>query len=406
MASHNFHHLYEESLPVDFLKEGERWIQLIADELKKYNPNMNGHGLSPTPANDDFPYWHLKMSYHGNDGKEVNLPYLLILHGGTTPDGIYVVLQSKAGISKAQLDTWLNVINAATLELRKQSAKQFNWEAVIGQVREPGRSEHYSLKSRTTVGALTLRSSGTSYTSIDTNTAPRFNSISFNMTYPIIVTGVATGYDWTEASKEASRNLNNLVGLLSVAWQSTWQIIHSPGPEGTKPLKVPSIGIGIKPMGFPKMWASRQKRVIPKWLPNAFMKLETDEHVANALNTYHEGLLMQVQHPSFALLAFVSSIETIGRKLSIKAGNKKRFIIGIETVAKTKARAKEIADALYKPRSDTTHEARLHGNEDLFGHVGLPSIFNPEPADFFAIGEVSRIKNVSREVLVKQLKKL
>jgi hypothetical protein len=405
MASHNFHHLYKESLTVDFSKEGERWIQLVADELKKHNPGINGHGLSPTSANDDFPYWHLKMNYHGSDGKEISIPYLLILHGGTTPNGVYVVLQSEADISKTQIDMWLDVINAATLELRKQSAKQFKWEAVIGQVREDGRSEHYSLKSRTKLGTLTLRPSGTSYASTDTNTSPRFNSTSINMTYPIIVNGVASGYDWTEASKEASRNLNSLVGLLSIAWKSTWQIIHSPGPEGPEPLKIPKAEIGMQPMFIHKMWGSRHRRVIPKWLPKAFSKIETDEHVANALNTYHQGLLMQRQHPSFALLAFVSSIETIGRKLNRKAGNKKRFIIGIETVTKTKARAKEIADA-YKPRSDTAHEATLHGNEDLFGHVGLPSIFNPEPSDFFAISEVSRIKHVSRKVLLKQLKNL
>lgn len=287
---------------------------------------MNGHGLTPTSADNDFPYWHLKMNFHRNDGKKIDLPYLLILHGGTTPDGIYVALESDQNISEFLIETWLEVVSAATSKLKKQNEKQFKWEAVIGQAHEEGRSEYFSLKSKTTVGGLALRPSGAAYRSLDSNTSPRFNSASFNVTYPIIVNGLANGFDWTEASKEAIRNLNSLVGLLSIAWKSTWQIIHSPGPEGAEPLGVPATGIGIKPMGFHKMWASRQRRVIPKWLPNAFNKIEGDEHVANALNTYHEGLLMQIQHPSFALVAFVSSVETIGRKLNPKAGNKKRFI--------------------------------------------------------------------------------
>ncbi len=405
MASRNFHQLYVKSLLVDYSKEGERWVNFVAEELKKFVPDMNGHGLQSKPADEDFPYWHLKMTFHGNEGKTIDLPYLLILHGGTTPNGVYVVLESETDITKSQIDMWLEVIDKATLELKKQLAKQFKWEAVIGQVRETGRSEHYSLKSKSKIGDLTLRPNRALHTSLDINTAPRFNSSSFNSTYPIIITGTATGYDWTEASKEASRDLNNLVALISIAWKSTWQIIHSPQPQGAKPIKVPKTGIGIQPLHFPAMWAQRHRRTIPKWLPNAFKKINTDEHVLNAINTYHQGLLMEAQHPSFALLAFVSSIETIGRKINRNAGNKKRFILGIETVAKSKTKAKQIADA-YKPRSDTAHEAKLHGNEDLFGHVGLPSIFNPEPSDFFAISEVSRIKQVSRKVLLKQLKQL
>lgn len=406
-----YHDLFSNSLAIDYAKEAERWLELVVEELKKQDSTINGYGLRSGAPTSALPYWHWELTVNTMDEhniqQEVNLPKLLIIPDGNTPSGIYVLLGSTKSITKKEIATWKTAINQASTGLKHQKAQTFKWEAAIAQVREVGGQRgHYSLKSKTVIEGITLRPGRIPYMWHDNSTSPHFNGAAFNYSFPIIIEGTATGLDWQEASRQASKDLNKLVGLISVAWQSTWRIIQSPRPKSADPLKIPSNSPGMPNMQARRMPIPRNRRTIPKWLPPAFKELDGDIATYDALNTYHEGLLMEIEHPSFALIASVSAIEAVGRKvIGRRAGTKQRFVAGLRTVIKTKKKADEVA-AMYSPRSDTAHEAKLHGNENLVGHVSLPSVFNPIPSDMFWISSVLPLRRVACKVLIKQLKQL
>jgi len=400
-----YEELFGKTLPIDYDTQADRWISFIDKVIRQKIPEINGYGISMGSPTDEFGYWHWQLRFNkqvGNMAVTADVPRLLILPTSTKPKSIYVVLGDTKPISNEDKEMWLKVIKKANQQLKRQQTKTFKWEAAIGQQNEPGGNQYVSLRSRTKVGHITVRPGRNSFSFAGSTPMPTFNSGSFSTTYPIIVSGAAVGYDWLEASKQASRDLNKFAELLSIAWKSTWKVIHSPQLIGASPLKIPnrSLGMPIRALRLP-----RTRKSIPKWLIKAFKKVDKNVALSNALKTHHEGLLMQSDHPSFANLAFVSAIETIGRKLAgSRVGNKERFRIGLRTVYS--AKKVKIIEASYSPRSSTTHEAVLHGNESMAGHVGLPSIFNPDPADIFGISEVLKIKTVSSKVLEKQLRLL
>ncbi|HSX42718.1 MAG TPA: hypothetical protein VLF59_01395 [Candidatus Saccharimonadales bacterium] len=402
-----YHDLFGNALAVDYAKEAEHWVEFVVSALKEQDPLINGHSMRGAEPSDTLPYWHWRLAFNpANEQPAIDLPNLIIIPDGNNPSGIYLLLGATGDITAEQIATWTKAINEATVKLKEEETQTFVWEAVIGQIREVGGQQHYSLKSKAEIGGLTVRSGRIPYMSHDESTTPRFNSSAFNFSFPIIVEGTATGLDWQEASKQASRDLNKLVGLISVAWQSTWKILHSPGPQGTTPIKIPTGSIGMPNSHARHMQIPRKRKTVPNWLPAAFSNIDNDEAVLDALNMYHEGLLMELEHPSFALLAYVASIEAIGRKLlGKKAPNKKRFIAGLKTVIRTKKKVDEVA-ATYSPRSSTAHEAKLHGNENLFGYVAMPSVFNPAPSDMFWLTHMRRLRHVSCKALTKQLKGL
>lgn len=405
-----YHDLFGSSLAVDYAKEAERWIGFAVEHLKKHDQTINGHGLTSITPTAAMPYWHWRLTLNAMDEqnrqKEVALPKLLIIPDNNTPSGIYLLLGDTKSITSDHIKIWTKAISQASVALKNEKLQTFAWEAAIGQLRENGGQQHYSLKSKVKVKDLKLRPGRAPYMWLDNNTTPHFNGSAFNYSFPIIVEGTATGLDWQEASKQASRDLNKLVGLISVAWQSTWKVIQSPQPKGAIPLKIPVASPGMPSIRARHMQIPRKRRTIPSWLPRAFEEIDKDEAVYDALNMYHEGLLMELEHPSFALLADVASIEAIGRKLlGRKAGNKRRFIAALKTVVRTKKKVNEIADA-YSPRSSTAHEAKLHANENLFGYVSMPSAFDPSPSDMFWLTHVRRLRRVAGKVLTKQLKQL
>jgi hypothetical protein len=406
----NYHILFEEPLNIDYAKEAERWVDLIIQYLKEHDQTISGHSLMSVAPTTCMPYFRWQLTINVTDGQarqqEANLPRVLIVPGSTSTD-IHILLGANRPILRSEISLWMDVINKATTDLQSTQPRLFTWEAAIGQLRENGRHQRYSLRSKSVVGDLTLRPGRILYMWPDSSATPRFGDSTFNYSFPIIIEGAASGIDWREASRQASRDLNKLVALISVAWQSTWKVIQSPTPkqEGLS-LQIPSAMPGTPNMLASLLHIPRMRRTIPGWLPNAYAKLDASEAVNDALHVYHEGLLMELEHPSFALLASVASIEAIGRKLLGKRSpNKRRFVAGLRTVIRSKERVNEIANA-YVARSDTVHEAKLHGNENLFGYLAMPSIFNPDPSDMFWLTHVPRLRHVAQRVLTKQLKQL
>ena len=262
----HYEDLFGKAIPIDYDTQAERWIGFLDKAIKTKNPEINGYGISMGNPTDEFGYWHWQLRFNkqvGITAVPADIPRLLILPTATTPKSIYVVLGDTKPVSNEDKEMWLKVIKKANQQLKRQQPKTFQWEAAIGQQNEPGGNQYMSLRSSTKVGHITVRPGRNSFSFAGSTPMPTFNSGSFSTTYPIIVSGTVAGHDWLEASKQASRDLNKFAELLSIAWKSTWKVIHSPQPVGASPLKIParSLGVPMRALRLP-----RTRKSIPKWL--------------------------------------------------------------------------------------------------------------------------------------------
>lgn len=72
---------------------------------------------------------------------------------------------------------------------------------------------------------------------------------------------------------------------------------------------------------------------MPEWLTPAWEVTENNTVAANALTAYYQGTLIQQDHPSLALLAFVASIEAIGKSLDpTERWNRQRFVNALQRI--------------------------------------------------------------------------
>ncbi len=100
---------------------------------------------------------------------------------------------------------------------------------------------------------------------------------------------------------------------------------------------------------------------------------------------------MQEDHPSFAVVAFVSAIETVGQ-LRGATTSRARFRAGLEIVTNAEI-VEELVEA-YAARSGTAHGGKLHGGEIGGLPIGLIFFGDTGPQDF-RWGTVSRIRSAS-----------
>jgi hypothetical protein len=128
---------------------------------------------------------------------------------------------------------------------------------------------------------------------------------------------------------------------------------------------------------------------------------------------HQEGLRLEYEHPSFALIAFIASIETIGGKLfdvsrcercGAVLGSTDRFRKTLRIVL-SEEEAK-VLDKAYTPRSKTAHAGVLHGMETVFGFVNIEifdMIAGTGPRSF-AFSVVRKMRQASRKLLEKILR--
>jgi hypothetical protein len=117
----------------------------------------------------------------------------------------------------------------------------------------------------------------------------------------------------------------------------------------------------------------------------------------NALTAYYEGLLVEDSHPSLALLAFVAAIEAVGKELHPSARPTERFQRALRLVA-TEPEA-DVLRRAYAARSETVHEAAIHGREAARGAPSLPSFFGLDPFSGFELEVVGQLNRLSRNLL-------
>lgn len=406
------HDLFNTSLAIDYEQQGDRWIDYLREALAEKIVGVSGHGVGGSNATAEFhyPHWNFNINLDPNQNQSVQPQLRIVPTGDETSKGVYLFLTAPMPISEKDINAWTECINKAHARL-DEANPEFEWAAALYQTTQ---GNGYALKRSTDIGSLRVRSGRKKHVSQQIGSAPQMGGMSINVSWPMILEGKATGYNWMTASKQAGQDSHMAAALISLAWGRTIRLLQAAQQVPPGQFKINSTGVGIDPQLGRNIKMPKSYKVLPNWVNDAFGRLERSPILLNALNAYYQGLTMEEDgHPSFALVAFTACIECVGRTTvgekcaccGKEIGSKQRFKAGLSSVIEDKQEVKRISE-LYGARSETAHEGILHGSETMLGGVNFPSLFNPNKTDFFVWTDLRKIKSTARLCLIKAIKQL
>jgi hypothetical protein len=377
-------------LSIDIRADCDRWGDALARSLG------GGMGMRSTPGE----------------------PFFLEYSSGTLPARLWLILDRLGRLHpvvvgqgervEEQVEPWRRAVAEATSALARPD-ETFPWRAVVGP--SPTRRCVVELSEPTTVGGLILRPGGVRHVDYGPPQIPQYGSRMILPSWPFFVEGEAEGYNWNVASGQAARCLHRLTGLVSLAWGSHWAVRHLPTPASRALTAIPERDPFEDASKVPADTTASTLSALPSWLSEAWKRLDSDADLANAVGVHYEGLALREQHPSFAVVAFVAAIETVGAIDKPPArcetcnglpGAIERFRTGLRHVmADGKARA--LAKDVYQRRSETAHSGALHGSERHRGALPYMGFFGRPPEDDFSWSIAGRVENASRAVLTHVL---
>ena len=314
-----------------------------------------------------------------------------------------MLIKSETSIPEKELESWLLGIKTAGNRIG-HGHKTFSWAAVIGP--SPGsESGSQSLDAAVSVGPFLLRPAGVLFAEYTEPPAPSLLAHRTFWSWPVIVEGKSRGYNWEVARRAATIDLHRLCGLLSVAWDRLWVLRDLPLPSEPGIKTIPK-------QEEPQINESQIETTVttlPYWIESAWKLIQEDPVLLDAINAYQEGLKLHPDHPSFALIAHVASIEAIGSKLykperckkcgSI-IGSTERFRTALRLVI-AEDEVRRLTKAVYPRRSGTAHRGHLHGTENTFGAVFFSffgTLIQPSPLEF-TWNIIRGIRQVNKAIL-------
>jgi hypothetical protein len=232
------------------------------------------------------------------------------------------------------------------------------------------------------------------------------------VSWPVLVHGGIRG-KWRETDRAAAQLLHRLCCLLALAWGEPWQVRLAPAPNVNLSPQVPDPALIPNPSRFydsgnPQI-GLRDEAGLPDWVVTAWSRLDNPDFAARAqpaLSLWHEGILLQPEHPSLAVVAFVAALEQSAQSLTgydKAASDSAKFWLGAESVG-TPEEIQQLREArIYGKRSATSHGAALHGIEVEFGFMLLQPIGSEDPTYKFVFGTAQLIRSISRRCLVNIL---
>jgi hypothetical protein len=324
----------------------------------------------------------------------------------------WVLIVSDGPQDDAQVAPWIRAVEAANARMTDQHPT-FRWVALVG----PAPSEQESgmgLTGPATVGPLELRPGGVCHTEHVRSSIgpPSFSSRVVFQSWPVIVEGMASGYNWYPAQEAATRDLNRLCALLTVAFGRTWTVRQGPAmvEEGEAQIVIPEYGRFEEHHGDSDL--AHDDVSVPSWLSSAWDVAVGEQLASDALGAYYEGMLLRDAHPSIALLAFVAAIEAVGQKrlpaercecCNAVTNSGERFRQALILVV-SEDEATTLKRMAYGPWSRTVHAAKLHGREAVRGAVSTGSLFGIEPSYRFEMATVRQLEWASRQLVQRLLK--
>jgi len=211
---------------------------------------------------------------------------------------------------------WYEAARCATKRLGLEGDPQ-PWSALIGPLNPRISGMDATLAEAVEVGPLLLQPEARPLHESWPSRPPSLGSRTLASTWFIAVDGTTRGYNWQVAGKRAAFDLQRLCTLVSVAGAGATVVRETPAllEWGRRAVPERNRWETTEPVGalpIPRIWRP------PPWLSDAWNRIESTPWLEHALSAHHEGLRAQYEHPSLALVAFISAIEAISKRLWIE----------------------------------------------------------------------------------------
>src|SRR5690606_23625190 len=285
---------------------------------------------------------------------------------------LYVVSHDR--LDPTAIQKWVDAASGAMRDLgRKRDT--IEWSAIIGGYARFGTL--HRLDRTVVIRDVQLAPLPDAVTELVPGGSPTLGGGSIGSFWPVLVSGRINGYSWHRDAEVKAGSLTDLLcSYLSAVTPMTWRTRQAAMPvlgeevqRGWSPPPLPFDEAMSLPLPTP------ERLDLPEWFDSGWERHLEDESLADAVRMFHEGDQLVENHPSLALVAFTSVVESIAQfddaprrcsECGQVTGSTKRFKRAISSVLPEEV-AEMTADA-YERRSGVVHRSLLHGGE---GHRGV-----------------------------------
>ncbi|HML01611.1 MAG TPA: hypothetical protein VK428_15615 [Acidimicrobiales bacterium] len=389
--------------PVDWSVSADEWLHCLAVCNSESDSDVRFAGHRADATTQPF----IEVTGERPDRSHPDTVLLLL----PTDEGLEVLIGGhEEEVDEGIVAMWATAVQCATSRLGKMS-HEFEWTAIIGTPAEGRFGGRFALGAGARIGPFELTPGGRPLTQMARNTAgPSLSTASVRHSWPVLVRSRHVGFNWPSAQKRASFELRRLCALLSLdSDYHSWSVLEAPTPLGMGERRIPESGhpaYSPMPTGH---FAEPPSEPESLWQPSSWVTKAWDEMarhpwLAHAVIIHHEGQLLDDEHPSLALVAYVSSIEAISNRLfedrrcetcgsHLYVAARFRETLALVVGGNQLAR---LATA-YGDRSTSVHQGRLHGSDSAPGSWGI--IWN-DPERTFDLQVVLGMRAASKALLV------
>jgi hypothetical protein len=316
---------------------------------------------------------------------------------GQSPLRFIVVSQDELPVQALDVEVWRWLVTEASKSVR--TPREMEWFAIIGtESLGPIDPSDQWLTQPATISELRLTpldllEEESGIAALGTHRRRSFA--------PVLVQGICRNFhDWGTDAEEEGIEVRRLCGLLSLAWNGCWSVKLLPKNYGLDELELKPPGEFETPA--PNLLSAPVTVSVEPWMSAALPLLAQDRWLSNALSAFHEGMLLYEDHPSIALLSFVTCCEAIGQRLGYKRQNQR-----VRAALRTVLNEGEIAELwpAYVHRNDITHEGLLRGFELSYGLSRARALSKVDPGREFTWWWLRNFRNASRDALLLALNK-
>lgn len=227
--------------------------------------------------------------------------------------GIRCLIVGASGFAPEKAEPiWRDAVAAAVDAVRER--RLWYWSAMIGPSPRSAGS-NYVLAKGARLGPAQLKAADT-YMREWTHNQAMNDMLSWSAwgSWPVIVSGSGQAFDSEDSRELAVYQLNRICGLIGQAWNCWWTVRTGPWPwNAPVDMAVPPYAYAQEAQLFTDDAEPRRKlRELPAWLEVAWSNLGRYPHLEVALNSFNEGIRLALHHPSYAVVAFVATIENVG----------------------------------------------------------------------------------------------
>lgn len=385
--------------PLSTLQIGEgnfdEWTSRLLTELR-----VAGHSTKQKVLPDGRLYQQLTV-----DSLRSRLQLIKDRHGK-----LQMSLVSDTRISEIETGTWGAAASSAASSIGS-NLRSIRWFAAIAEDQHL-ESPAQRLAAPEAIGGMRLSSADEAFawSAAATSGTPSVRTSESRQSWPILISGEQMAFERDLALRPVLAQLYTLCCLLSVAWGRYWTLLDGPHwhEYGWNSAELAQ---SLKTMSEPAEEEQPTLVALPARSASAYDRLGAQEGDLpfQAISSHYQGKSMFSRYPSFTLLAFIGSIETIGlllhkaahcERCSSAKGSRARFLTACSLVVTSKD-IRLFAEA-YDQRSSTVHSGLMNGHETVFGAIhaySLSDLANPDSGLPFIFQRVEPVSWVARRLL-------